>query len=87
MLGKYRVVKEIGQGGMGQVFLAERKGPGGFEKKVVLKRIRQDRMAASKRYTDLFLKEARLAARLTHPHIVQIFEADVTDEYNYIVME
>lgn len=87
VLGKYRVVKEIGQGGMGQVFLAERKGPGGFEKKVVLKRIRQDRMAVSKRYTDLFLQEARLAARLTHPHIVQIYDLGLFANEYVIAME
>jgi serine/threonine-protein kinase len=85
-LGKYRIQKFLGSGGMGEVFLARHLGPAGFEKPVVVKRIRADLLADSKA-VDLFLQEARLSARLSHPNLVQIFDFGQVEDGYYLTME
>lgn len=85
-IGRYEIVKRIGAGGMAQVFLATQKGPQGFEKKVVIKKI-LPRLAQDPSFVEMFLQEARLAARISHPNVVQVFElGDMDDEY-FIAME
>lgn len=74
---QYRIVKRIGQGGMGEVFLAKKLGANGFERAVALKTIlphlpthRTDGPAHLKNFID----EARLAALLQHPNICQVYD-------------
>lgn len=86
LLGKYQVLHPLGKGGMGEVFLARQVGPEHFEKLVVLKRIRRDRLR-DRQSRDLFLKEARIAARLSHRNIVQIFDLERVDDEYFISME
>lgn len=86
LLGKYQILHPIGQGGMGEVFLARHLGPENFEKLVVLKRIRRDRLG-DRDSRDLFLEEARIAARLSHPNIVRIFDLERVDDEYLISME
>ncbi len=71
-IGRYRLVAEIGHGGMADVFLALAPGPNGFSKAVVVKEMRGE--APEERSVAMFLDEARIAARLNHPNIVQIHE-------------
>jgi serine/threonine protein kinase len=68
---------------MAEVELAARRGPGGFSKLVVLKRLRSD--DASLR--EMFLEEARLAALLHHPNVVQTYEISEVDGSYFIAME
>ncbi len=68
IVGKYRLLAELGQGGMADVCLGVSGGPGGFNKLAVLKLLRNLHDPAS---VQMFLEEARLAARLTHPNVVQ----------------
>ena len=86
VLDKYQVVQPIGKGGMGEVFLARQQGPEGFEKLVVLKRIRRDQIGSAQS-RELFLREARIAARLSHPNIVQIFDLERQGDEYLISME
>src|SRR5512140_4001368 len=72
-LGKYQLIAELGHGGMAQVFLALASGPAGFEKLVVIKQIRAQ-FAEDPEFLSMFLDEARLAARLNHPNVVQTNE-------------
>ena len=72
-LGRYRLVARLAQGGMGDVYLAMTQGPGNFHKLAVVKELRSsfsDEGAALR----MFLDEARLAARLHHPNVVQTNE-------------
>ena len=71
---------------MGEVYLARQDGPAGFQKWVAVKRI-QSHLAEDAAFEDLFLNEARLAARLSHPHIVQIFELGRTANTYFLAME
>ena len=85
-LGKYSVLRRLGAGGMAEVFLCKLQGIGGFEKHVVLKRIRED-AANDADFVTMFFDEARLAANLNHPNIVQTFEVDQLESMPYIAME
>jgi eukaryotic-like serine/threonine-protein kinase len=83
---KYRLVVEIGRGGMGEVCLAVANGMAGFTKLVVLKRARPD-LADEPEFLAMFLDEARLAARLNHPNVVQTYEAGQDAGRYFIAME
>jgi len=82
-IGPYRVLKRLGAGGMGEVFLAydER-----LDRQVAIKRIRSDASASSDR-RERFRREARVAAQLNHPALVQIYDVLAEGAVNYIVME
>src|SRR5205823_15041286 len=85
-LGKYRVIQLLATGGMGEVLLARHEGPAGFAKTVVVKKILRH-LAHDQSFIDMFLNEARLAAQLTHPNIVQIFELGQEEDTWFIAME
>ena len=84
--GKYKILKHIAAGGMGEVHLAKLKGPVGFEKLVVIKRLLDHRQNEPK-YIDMFFSEARVAAQLTHSNIAQIYEVGNYEGIHYIAME
>ena len=84
--GKYRLIAEIGRGGMAVVYLALLQGDLGFNKLVVLKQIRED-MVDDPELLDMFLDEARLAARLHHPNVVETHEVSREDGHTFMVME
>lgn len=72
-LGKYQLLRRIATGGMAEIFLARAQAMHGFEKQVVLKRILPQH-ASSEDFIRMFLAEARLAATLHHPNIVQVYD-------------
>jgi eukaryotic-like serine/threonine-protein kinase len=84
--GKYKLVAELGQGGMADVILALAQGPVGFSKLVVIKRLREH-LAEDPEFVTMLLDEARLAARLNHPNIVQTSEVGEIDGRFYLCME
>jgi serine/threonine-protein kinase len=82
-IGPFRVVRAIGQGGMGQVFLGER-ADGHFEQRVALKLIRHPAPGLVRR----FLEERRILALLEHPHIARLVDGGITaDGLPYFAME
>ncbi len=83
---RYEIVRKIARGGMGEVFLARQLGIGGFSKDVVLKQI-HDTFADDPEFVTMFLEEARIAAMLDHPNIVQIYGLGQQDRSHFIVME
>lgn len=76
----------LGRGGMAEVCLARRLGPSGFSRKVVVKRLLPPHSHREKSI-ERFLREARLAAKLRHPNIVEILELGTHNDQYYIVME
>ncbi|MDX2023793.1 MAG: serine/threonine-protein kinase [Deltaproteobacteria bacterium] len=84
--GRYRLRGLLGQGGMGQLFVAEQQGIQGFSKIVAVKRI-LPHLANSPQFEDMFLNEARMAARLEHPNIVATYELGEADGSYFISME
>ncbi len=85
-LGRYQLVRKLATGGMAEVFLARSEGPMGFEKTFVLKRI-LPHLAQSKGFVEMFLSEARLAALLNHPNLVQVFELGEDGGNYFLAME
>ncbi len=83
---KYRPIALLGEGGTAKVWLAVAQGPSGFSKLVVLKTIRGE-LFNEQAVIDMFLEEARLAARLNHPNIVQTNEVFERGGQPVIVME
>jgi eukaryotic-like serine/threonine-protein kinase len=84
--GKYRYLLELGEGGTANVYLAVAQGRGGFNKLVVMKTLKPS-MAEDPEYVRMFLTEARLSARLSHPNIVQTNEVTEDGATPSIVME
>jgi serine/threonine protein kinase/tetratricopeptide (TPR) repeat protein len=71
--GRYRLLERLGQGGMAEVFKAKSYGVEGFEKVVVIKRILPE-LAESDQFVEMFIHEAKLAVRLSHANVVQVFD-------------
>jgi serine/threonine-protein kinase len=85
-LGKYHLIAQLARGGMGDVYLAASQGPGGFNKLLAIKELK-DELSEDESYVAMFLEEARLAARLIHPNIVQTNEVGSEDNHHFMVME
>jgi eukaryotic-like serine/threonine-protein kinase len=84
--GKYRLVRALAEGGMAQLFLAKQAGPEGFEKTVVVKRV-LPHLSVQSDFVRMFLDEARLAARLSHPNIVHVFDFGEVGGAYFLAME
>lgn len=85
-LGRYRVVEEIGVGGMASVHLARMDGPGGFQKWVAIKRIHPN-LVEDDQFVDMFLDEARIAAGINHANVAQVFDLGKDEGTYWIAME
>ncbi len=85
--GRFTLVGLLGQGGMGAVFEAELRGPGGFRKRIALKVLHASVLAATARMGIDLRTEARLGALLHHPGIVEIYDYGVTGGQPWISME
>ena len=86
-IGKYQVRHKLGEGATSEVFLCHDEF---LDRDVAVKVVYADRLGqlgSEKVYRKLFVTEASLAGKLSHPHIVQIYDAVVSDEASYIVME
>lgn len=85
--GPYQLIRKIAQGGMAEVFLATRQGEiGGFSKQVAIKRI-YEHLAEDPELITMFFDEGRIAARLTHSNIAQIYDLGQIDGCFYLAME
>ncbi|MDJ0763802.1 MAG: serine/threonine-protein kinase [Myxococcota bacterium] len=84
--GKYHLSRRIARGGMAEVFKADKVGLAGFVKPVCLKRIRPE-FSDDPEFVAMFKREARIAATLHHPNIVQVFDFDSHDGQLFLAME
>jgi phosphate ABC transporter phosphate-binding protein len=81
--GKYKILELLGEGGMGRVLLCEHL----LMRRLVALKLMHARFQKRPGATDRFLREARAAAALNHPNIVQVFDVDQSERGPYIVME
>jgi CRP-like cAMP-binding protein len=84
--GRYQLLHGLATGGMAEVFVARTCGLTGFEKTVVLKRVRSD-LSRDSQFTSLFLDEARLCMRMSHANVVQVFDFGRVHDSYYMAME
>jgi serine/threonine protein kinase len=84
-LGAYKLISHIGEGGMGNVWLAER-SDGRFERQVAVKFLRH--AVASGGAAERFKREGRILGQVAHPHIAELIDAGVTAKGEpYLVLE
>jgi serine/threonine protein kinase len=84
--GKYAVLRKIASGGMSEVYLCCLRGEEGFEKKVAVKVV-HPRLTENPRFRELFVREARIAASLSHQNLVQVFDFGRQGNSFYLAME
>jgi serine/threonine protein kinase len=83
---KYILIRKLAEGGMAEIYLAKQVGAEGFERNVVIKCM-LEHLSQSREFVSMFLDEARLAAQLHHPNIVQITDLGMADNRYFICME
>jgi len=84
IIGAYRLISPLGQGGMGSVWLAER-SDGRFERRVAIKFLHFSVAASG---TERFKREGKILGQLAHPHIAELIDAGVTERSEpYLVLE
>jgi len=83
--GKYRLIALLGEGGMAKAYLALMQGPGGFSKLLVVKAMKEGLVEPE--YIEMFMHEARLAAQLSHPNVVQSYEIGEIEGRFFFAME
>lgn len=85
-IGRYEIMYPIAMGGMAGVHAGRLVGQGGFEKLVAIKVI-HPHLSSERSFVEMFLDEARLAARLQHPNIGEVYEIGEEDGLLYMVVE
>ncbi|HHH29546.1 MAG TPA: hypothetical protein ENK57_14530, partial [Polyangiaceae bacterium] len=85
-LGPYELCAELGSGGMGAVYLGVVDGPKGFRRVVAIK-VAGGGQVNHSAYQSMFLREARLAARIHHPNVCSVFDAGMSEGRCYLAME
>jgi len=86
MLGRYRLLARLGEGGMAELFVAEVSGVEGFSRTFVLKRLRPE-LATEKDAVAQFVEEARLQASLVHSNIVPVFDFGMAGSQYFMTQE
>jgi serine/threonine-protein kinase PpkA len=79
----YRVMQPLGRGGMATVYLALQES---VQREVALK-VMSPTLLGDSQFGERFLREARIAAKLRHPHVVQVHDVGQVGDYHYIAME
>ena len=88
LIGKYQIIGKLGKGGMAEVLLSLQHDEGSdFKRLVVVKKILDELVDEDPQFLKMFLDEARLAARLSHPNIVQTFEVGEINHTPFLAME
>jgi eukaryotic-like serine/threonine-protein kinase len=82
-LGDFRFIRRLGEGGMGQVYLAEQLS---LQRRVALKLLRPE-LLSNETFLKRFQAEAKAVAKLTHPHIVQVHAVGIDQGLHYMALE
>jgi serine/threonine protein kinase len=85
-LDRYELLCPIAEGGMASLWVARQRGKHGFAKLVAIKTI-LPKFASDVRFQEMFLDEARIASRIEHANVAQIFDLGEENEILYLVME
>jgi serine/threonine protein kinase len=85
-VGDYEILGQIARGGMAEIYKAKKKGVKGFEKIIALKKILSG-YGEDDKYIEMFVDEAKIAAELSHPNIVQIYDLGKKNDFYFIAME
>jgi hypothetical protein len=86
VFGRYELIEQIGEGGMSDIYTASMRGAEGFERILVVKRLKPA-LTRNRSAVDQFIDEARLGSLLNHPNIVQVFDFGKVDDEYYMALE
>ena len=86
VFGKYILERELSRGGMARVLLATLRGAGGFEKRLVVKQIREE-LCSDQQFVSRFVEEAKTTVALSHPNIVPVYELGVEQGTYFLALE
>jgi serine/threonine protein kinase len=84
--GKYQLIRRLAAGGMAEIYLAEHHGEAGFVRPVVIKRVLPT-LTQNPEFTSMFLDEARLLARLSHPNVVHVYDFGRIEDTYFLALE
>jgi hypothetical protein len=84
--GRYRLLERLGKGGMAEAWRAELRGPEGFQRIVVVKKI-LPHFASDPNFVRGFIREAQVSGRLSHTNVIQVFDFGEVDGTYYLAME
>jgi len=84
--GKYRLLYRLAHGGMASVYLGQFTGTDGFRKLVALKII-HEHLSEHRNFIEMFIDEAQLVSRISHPNVVQVYELGSVNGLHYMAME
>ena len=85
-IGSYHLLKSLGAGGMAEVFLAQTKGIGGFQRLVALKVIHPSH-SQDENFVEGLIDEAKVAVQLNHAHVAHVYDLNRVNDVYFIVME
>ncbi|HVV86302.1 MAG TPA: serine/threonine-protein kinase [Kofleriaceae bacterium] len=83
---RYWLLRPLATGGMAEIYLARQGAMAGFDKQIVIKRLKPE-LARDPRVVEMFLDEARIGAQLNHPNVVHVYDVDEHEGVPYIAME
>jgi serine/threonine protein kinase len=85
-IGRYEIVERVGSGGMAEAFRAVARGPGGYERQLIIKCILPE-LAADPQFIDLFISEAKILGMINHPNVVQVYDFGEQDGRHFLALE
>jgi serine/threonine protein kinase len=85
-IGRYEIVERIGAGGMAEAFRAVARGPGGYERQLIIKCILPE-LAEDEAFINLFVSEAKILGMIHHPNVVQVYDFGEADGRHFLALE
>src|SRR5687768_721476 len=85
-IGRYRILCELGSGAMATLYLARMTGLGRFERLFAVK-VTHDHLSKERGFVEMFMNEARIAAKIQHPNVIPVYEIEVEGGRYYMVMD
>jgi serine/threonine-protein kinase len=85
-IGRYEIIGRVGAGGMAEAFRAIARGPGGYQREVIIKSILPD-LASDPEFVRLFIAEAKLLGMINHPNVVQVYDFGEQDGRHFLALE
>jgi serine/threonine protein kinase len=85
-IGRYQIQERIGAGGMAEAFRAVARGPGGYERQLIIKCILPE-LAADPQFINLFVAEAKILGMINHPNVVQVYDFGEADGRHFLALE
>jgi serine/threonine-protein kinase len=85
-IGRYEILARVGTGGMAEAFRAMARGPGGYQRELIIKSI-LPALASDPEFVRLFIAEAKLLGMINHPNVVQVYDFGEQDGRHFLALE